>query len=269
MVEGGFQMNTDVQRTHKIIVGICVGVIAAAGISVVAVDVHRAVLAKTTLNEVPTALAGSSLPDESQPPQAAPPPPMTSGMPVADTRAAASADTASRAPSAQLSAAPSKAAQQGSSSAAARQPHSVSKPAADPAPAYGAPGTRVAEETAMAIVPARDDVSTRAAVQVGASSAASGEPALSDNEVTTTAQARMAGGDSVNSDRMITRAVQSKIAADTADQGADLEITTINGVVILTGTVPTAAAAEHVKQVVQQVKDVKGVDATAVRVSSS
>ena len=66
---------------------------------------------------------------------------------------------------------------------------------------------------------------------------------------------------------MITTAVQSQIAADA--QGANLSVTTINGVVILTGTVPSPDAVEHVKQVVQQVKDVKGVDATAVRVSSS
>ena len=82
-------------------------------------------------------------------------------------------------------------------------------------------------------------------------------------------QARAAGADSANSDRLTTDAVKSQIAADSAGQAANLSVTTINGVVILTGTVPSADAVEHVKQVVQQVKDVKGVDATAVRVSGS
>ena len=66
---------------------------------------------------------------------------------------------------------------------------------------------------------------------------------------------------------MITSAVQSQIATDAA--GSQVSVNTINGVVILTGTVPTAEAVDHVKQVAQQVKDVKGVDATAVRVSGS
>jgi osmotically-inducible protein OsmY len=82
-------------------------------------------------------------------------------------------------------------------------------------------------------------------------------------------QARAAGADSANPDRLITSAVQSQIASDSVSQAANLAVTTINGVVILTGTVPNADAVEHVKQVVQQVKDVKGVDATAVRVSGS
>jgi osmotically-inducible protein OsmY len=80
-------------------------------------------------------------------------------------------------------------------------------------------------------------------------------------------QARAAGADSANSDHMITNAVQSQIAADPA--GAQLAVNTINGVVILTGTVPSADAIQQVKQAAQQVKDVKGVDATAVRVSGS
>ena len=90
-----------------------------------------------------------------------------------------------------------------------------------------------------------------------------------DSAPVASAAPAISGADSVNSDRMITTAVQSQIAADTTGQGANLAVTTLNGVVILTGTVPSADAVEHVKQVAQQVKDVKGVDATAVRVSGS
>ena len=103
----------------------------------------------------------------------------------------------------------------------------------------------------------------------GAPAAASGAPALGNDENTTTAEARAAGGDSATSDRMINDAVQSQLDADTASQGGGLGVNTINGVVILTGTAPNAEVVEHAKQVAQQVRGVKGVDATAVKVSGS
>jgi osmotically-inducible protein OsmY len=91
---------------------------------------------------------------------------------------------------------------------------------------------------------------------------------MSDSEVSSTAQARAAGGDAANSDRMITDAAQTQIAAATAGQGASIAVNTLNGLVILTGTAPSPAVVEQVKQVVQQIKNVQGVDATAVRISS-
>jgi osmotically-inducible protein OsmY len=120
----------------------------------------------------------------------------------------------------------------------------------------------------MASVPARMSADRASAVDASSAAGSGAVPALSGGEVTTTMQARAAGADSVDSDRMITTEAQSKIAADTAGQGAALAVTTINGVVILTGTAPSTDTVEHVKQAVQQIKDVKGVDATAVKVSS-
>ena len=52
----------------------------------------------------------------------------------------------------------------------------------------------------------------------------------------------------------ITSAVQSQIAADSTTQRSALAVTTINGIVILTGTVPAPNVVEHVKDVVQQVQ---------------
>ena len=49
-------MNTDVQKTHKLVVGAGVALIAAVGIGVVAVDVHRAVLTKGSASSPPVAL---------------------------------------------------------------------------------------------------------------------------------------------------------------------------------------------------------------------
>jgi len=303
-------MNTDVQKNHRVVVGAGVALIAAAGISVLAIDVHREA-AKPTPSAVPAAIPDTSAAALNQTPDTAPPPPMVNGAPLADSApaAAASVATASTAPTAspQPSAAAPKSARQASTLAAGPQRSSAHEAAASPPMTQSAPKPKVAEVTAMATVPAsapaRNNTSDTSAAVAGASSpaqsdisggsnagtiqampgatdspslasgnaapSANGAPAASGGEVTTTMQARAAGADSVNADRIITSAVQSQIAADTSSQGANLAVTTINGVVILTGTVPSADAVEHVKQVVQQVNDVKGVDATAVRVSGS
>jgi hyperosmotically inducible periplasmic protein len=300
-------MNTDVQRTHKLVVGAGVALIAAAGIGVVAVNVHRTVVVKSTASVAPVALPDTTAPQaNSQAPQAAPPPPMAEGAPpVADTGTgvAATADTGQTAPNAQPSVTAPKSTRQQSPVASGHQRGKADAGAATPPTAYSATKPAVAEETAMARLPPRDSANNASIAPASSSSTVgggavvgsnggtidaapgavdshtgaaaseatvpSGAPALSGAEVTTTMQARAAGADSANSDRLITSAVQSQIAADSAGQAANLAVTTINGVVILTGTVPSADVVEHVKQVVQQVKDVKGVDATAVRVSSS
>jgi osmotically-inducible protein OsmY len=62
--------------------------------------------------------------------------------------------------------------------------------------------------------------------------------------------------------------VQSQIAADSTTGRSALGVTTIDGIVILTGTVPTPNVVDHVKQVVEQVRDVRGVDATALQIST-
>ena len=302
-------MNTDVQKTHKLVVGAGVALIAAVGIGVVAVDVHRVVLTRGSASSPPVALPDTTAPQASnQTPETAPPP-MAEGVPPAagssSAAAAAAADATPTAPQASV-AAPKSTAKE-SPVAATHQRSKPSEPksgesAVTPPAAFNATKPSVAEETAMARVPADSAKSDTSALATSSSAAGggalvgsnggtidaapgavdshtgtaaaeatapSGAPALSGGEVTTTMQARAAGADSANSDRLTTDAVKSQIAADSAGQAANLSVTTINGVVILTGTVPSADAVEHVKQVVQQVKDVKGVDATAVRVSGS
>ncbi len=301
-------MNTDVQKTHKLIVGAGVALIAAVGIGVVAVDVHRTVLARPSSSAPPVALPDTTAPQATtETPQTAPPPPMAEGAPAPDTgvSAAASADAAQTAPGPQPSAPASKSPTgKDAPATATHQPRGKASGAGLTPPAtFNAAKPNVAEETAMTRVPANGGASSESSAMASSSSTAgggalvgsnggtidavpgavdshtgaaaseattpSGAPALSGGEVTTTMQARAAGADSANADREITSAVKSQIAADSAGQAANLAVTTINGVVILTGTVPTADAVEHVKQVVQQVQNVKGVDATAVRVSSS
>ncbi len=98
-------MNTDVQRNHRIVVGAGVALIAVAGISTVALNVHRAVNARTSAAATPpVAIPDTSAPQVSQTPESAPPPIADSpvSMPQAQSNTAP-VDTAPQASSAQPS----------------------------------------------------------------------------------------------------------------------------------------------------------------------
>lgn len=71
------------------------------------------------------------------------------------------------------------------------------------------------------------------------------------------------------SDSSITTDVKSEIAADSVSKDVDIGVTTTNGVVVLTGTLATKDAIEHVKDVAQKVKDVKSVDTSALKISNT
>ena len=63
--------------------------------------------------------------------------------------------------------------------------------------------------------------------------------------------------------------MKSEIAADSSSKDASVAVTTTNGVVVLTGTMATQDAIDHVKAVAEKVKDVKSVDTSALKVTST
>jgi BON domain len=71
------------------------------------------------------------------------------------------------------------------------------------------------------------------------------------------------------SDSAIAKAAQSEIAADSSNSGANVAVTSQDGVVILSGTVPSQDALNRVKAAAARVKDVKSVDSSAVIVAGS
>ena len=75
--------------------------------------------------------------------------------------------------------------------------------------------------------------------------------------------------ETATSDIQITSAVKSEIASDSSSKDANVGVTTTNGVVVLTGTMATQDAIDHVKGVAEKVKDVKSVDASALRITST
>jgi hyperosmotically inducible protein len=75
--------------------------------------------------------------------------------------------------------------------------------------------------------------------------------------------------ETATSDIQITTAVKSEIAADSGSKDANVGVTTTNGVVVLTGTMATQDAIDHVKGVAAKVKDVKSVDTSALKITST
>jgi hyperosmotically inducible protein len=69
-------------------------------------------------------------------------------------------------------------------------------------------------------------------------------------------------------DSQITTDVKSELASDSLSKDVNIGVTTTHGVVALTGTLASQNAIDHVKDVAGKAKDVKSVDASALRLAS-
>ena len=90
-----------------------------------------------------------------------------------------------------------------------------------------------------------------------------------DGTTATAAPEGATGNEPTGSDSRITTEVKSQFAADSISKDVDIGVTTTQGVVVLTGTLVTQDAIDHVRNVAEQVKDVKSVDTSAMRVTST
>jgi hyperosmotically inducible protein len=70
------------------------------------------------------------------------------------------------------------------------------------------------------------------------------------------------------SDRQITTDVKSELAGDSLSKDVNIGVTTTQGVVVLTGSLASQDAIDHVKDVAGKVKDVKSVDTSALILAS-
>ena len=70
------------------------------------------------------------------------------------------------------------------------------------------------------------------------------------------------------SDSWITTKVKSEILADSVSKGFHVSVETTHGVVVLKGTLASADAVDHVKDIAAKVKGVKSVDTDALTVAS-
>ena len=72
------------------------------------------------------------------------------------------------------------------------------------------------------------------------------------------------------SDKWITTKIKTQLVADRSVQrDSDISVTTINGVVILSGTAASRDAFDHAKEVARNVKGVKSVDVSGLKVGAA
>ena len=69
------------------------------------------------------------------------------------------------------------------------------------------------------------------------------------------------------SDSWITTKVKSQLLADSVTKGLDIDVTTSNGVVALSGSVGSQDAADHAEGIAKKVKGVKSVDTSGLKTS--
>jgi hyperosmotically inducible periplasmic protein len=89
------------------------------------------------------------------------------------------------------------------------------------------------------------------------------------SRTTTDAQEGVTSNEPASSDSRITTELKSQFAADSISKDVDIGVTTTQGVVVLTGTLVTQDAIDHVKNVAEKVKDVKSVDISAMKITST
>lgn len=77
----------------------------------------------------------------------------------------------------------------------------------------------------------------------------------------------VARAERVGSDSWITTKVKSELIGDTETRGFDVHVTTVHGVVMLQGRLPTEHDILHVRDVAQQVQGVRRVDTSELHVS--
>jgi hyperosmotically inducible protein len=85
----------------------------------------------------------------------------------------------------------------------------------------------------------------------------------------TDAQVSAPSNELASSDSRITTELKSQFASDSIGKDVDIGVTTTEGAVVLTGTLVTQDAIDHVKRVAEQVKDVKSVDTSAMRITTT
>ena len=100
-----------------------------------------------------------------------------------------------------------------------------------------------------------------------------------DNQINTPSVLETAAGEvthaaretgKVASDKWITTKIKSQLYVDRSIQrDSDITVTTTNGVVVLSGTAASKDALNHAQEVARNVKGVKSVDATGLKVAPS
>ena len=257
-------MNTDAQRFHKVVVGGALAVVVAISAGTLAM---RATQLGATQPEAAPALPNPDVADAaaSQLPSAADLlQPRTMDLPApVESAPAPSVLTPTPTPA---PASPSHARRDTQTREIPQQRTRIRVAAAAPAvPATKAVPDAIANETVT--MPATIVAASSPTESAGGMGDVRDITAAPAAQTAPTAPTAPGSAESPASDDSITAAVKSQIAADPQAQGAQISVTTVQGVVVLSGTAPTPDVMEQVKAAVARVKDVKGVDTSTVTIS--
>jgi hypothetical protein len=130
-------------------------------------------------------------------------------------------------------------------------------------------GSTQSPDTAAPIVVQPTLAPNRHASKAGTSSVATEDTTPpTDSNLPADEQETRAGAQLADSDSQITTDVKSQIAGDSLSKDANIEVTTSQGIVALSGSLPSQDAIDHVKDVAGRVKDVRSVDTSALLVAS-
>ena len=245
-------LNMNAYTSRKIIVASSMAVVVAIGVVIFALRVHS----ETSVAQIPHPSA-----------------------PIADTGEIPGAPAATAA----IPAAPAAVAQIPAAPAAVAHSDSVGTKSADTAtPAAVEPklarNRHLAKASTSAV--ATSDTVTRTGSAADTSEKSAAEPVASSvdrvksaGELTTPPATSSSPADNqkagfVASDSQITTDVKSEIAGDSLSKDVNIGVTTTHGVVVLTGSLASQGAIDHVKDVAGKVPGVKSVDTSALVLAS-
>jgi hyperosmotically inducible protein len=241
----------DSQTTRKIIVAGGMAAVVGIGVVIFALRSHSAASVAQTAPEVtpPVAQITPAAPEAAAPMPAAPPPPVQ----VPDAPAVVARSDSAGTKSADAPA------------AATVEPKLVRNRHLAKADTTHDTVTRTVSATDTSEKPAVETVANsvdpvKSAAEVPPPPAVSGSSADNQNVGMST--------DLAAADSQITTDVKSQIAGDTLTKDVTIGVTTTHGVVVLTGSLASQDAIDHVKDFVGKVKDVKSVDGSALILAS-
>jgi hyperosmotically inducible protein len=122
--------------------------------------------------------------------------------------------------------------------------------------------------TLTGTAPTSDSKSAAEEIAQSVSGVRSVDDQVSTPESGGTAHRAVASTERVGSDSWITTKVKSEIMADSVSKGFKVSVKTVNGVVMLSGVLPSNDAVAHVKDIAGKIEGVKSVETSQLKASA-
>jgi hyperosmotically inducible periplasmic protein len=133
----------------------------------------------------------------------------------------------------------------------------------------GVKSSDISVTTTNGVVTLEGEVSSPSAKSAAEAAAKSveGVKSVDNNLVTPSSSVQVAEAERIASDTWITTKVKSMLLADDISKGFDVKVDTMNGVVVLTGSLNNEDAIDHIRDIAADVEGVKSVDTSNLKVA--